>query len=68
MIKLTMLALLGLWVIGHFVLGAPSGTLGILSVVVLLAGLALGAWRSERAHRAVERHPQPGSGERARVR
>ena len=54
MIKLTMLALLGLWVVGLFVLRAPSGTLGILSVVVLLAALALGAWRSERAHRTVE--------------
>ncbi len=54
MIKLTIVALLGLWVVGLYVLRVPSGTLGILSVVVLLAALALGAWRSERAHRAVE--------------
>ena len=54
MIKFTILALFGLWVVGLFALRVPSGTLGILSVVVLLAALGLGAWRSERAQRAVE--------------
>ena len=54
MIKLSLLGLAALWTIGSLVLGVPSGTLGVLSIVVILAALAVDAWRTRQVQRDVE--------------
>lgn len=54
MIKLTVLSLAGLWIVGHWALGVTSGSLGVLSILLVLAALALDAWQSQQVQSAAE--------------